>query len=200
VLAAARANGIEESWLSAAQKSPVYKFVKQWKLALPLHPEFRTLAMMYYIPPLSPIVSIVEEQRLKLDVQTDDGGFELFDRLEAARLPVRYLANLFAAGNEAPVRTALRKLLTVRTYMRRKNIEGVVDGAEDGEIGALLSGAGTDAAEVEAIYRLTALPTLAERFAIPQYHREQSIEALQDPLARKGDTGFGYIQPPKRGG
>ncbi|MEZ5068816.1 MAG: hypothetical protein R2847_10175 [Bacteroidia bacterium] len=36
-------NGIAESTIEAAQKSPVYKFVKVWKLALPLHPEFRTL-------------------------------------------------------------------------------------------------------------------------------------------------------------
>jgi nitrate reductase beta subunit len=26
-----------------------------WKLALPLHPEYRTLPMVWYVPPLSPI-------------------------------------------------------------------------------------------------------------------------------------------------
>jgi nitrate reductase beta subunit len=52
---------------------------------------------------------------------------------------------------------------------------------------------------VEAIYRLTALATLAERFVIPKYHREMALEAWTDPLSRKGDAGFGYVQPPKRG-
>ena len=53
---------------SAAQNSPAYKFVVQWGLALPLHPEYRTMAMMYYVPPLSPVVSVVEEELFKLEV------------------------------------------------------------------------------------------------------------------------------------
>ena len=43
VIAAAKANGIADSTIEAAQYSPTYKFVKEWNLALPLHPEFRTL-------------------------------------------------------------------------------------------------------------------------------------------------------------
>ena len=35
--------------------SPVYKMAVQWKVALPLHPEYRTLPMVWYVPPLSPI-------------------------------------------------------------------------------------------------------------------------------------------------
>ena len=46
---------------------------------------------------------------------------------------------------------------------------------------------------------LTTLPTLSERFVIPQYHRETAVEAWKDPLAHKGETGFGYIQAPARG-
>ena len=195
VLAAARENGIEESWMSAAQNSPAYKFIREWRLALPLHPEYRTMSMMYYIPPLSPVVSIIEEDLLKLDINPAMQDFELFDRLDAARMPVQYLANLFSAGNEAPVRLALRKMLAVRTYMRRKT----VDGAVDEKTLALLAQAGTNASEVEAIYRLTALATLAERFVIPKYHREMALEAWTDPLSRKGDAGFGYVHAPKRG-
>jgi nitrate reductase beta subunit len=195
VLAAARANGIEESWISAAQKSPAYKFVVQWGLALPLHPEYRTMAMMYYMPPLSPVVSVIEEELFKLEVSPTERDFALFDHIEKARLPVQYLASMFAAGNEAPVRYALRKMLAVRTYMRRKTVEGAIDERTL----ALLSEAGTSVEEAEAIYRLTTLPTLEERFVIPQYHREMAVEAWADPLARKGDTGFGYVQAPARG-
>jgi nitrate reductase beta subunit len=195
VISGARANGIEDSWISAAQNSPAYKFVKQWGLALPLHPEYRTMAMMYYIPPLSPVVSVIEEDLVKLDLDPDRRDFELFDRLDAARLPVKYLANLFTAGNEILIRGILRKLLAVRTYMRRKT----VDGAVDEKTLEMLTEAGTNAEEVEAIYKLTTLPTTAERFAIPQYHRETAIEAWKDPLAYKGDSGFGFVQPPVRG-
>ena len=79
--------------------------------------------------------------------------------------------------------------------MRRKS----VDGGVDDKTLALLTEAGTSAAEVEAIYRLTTLPKLSERFVIPQYHRETAIESWTDPLERKGDAGFGSIQPPSRG-
>jgi nitrate reductase / nitrite oxidoreductase, beta subunit len=31
-----------------------------WKIAFPLHPEYRTLPMVWYIPPLSPIQNAAE--------------------------------------------------------------------------------------------------------------------------------------------
>ena len=57
VVAAARANGIPDEVIDAAQRSPVYRFVKEWKLALPLHPEYRTLPMLFYVPPLLPAMA-----------------------------------------------------------------------------------------------------------------------------------------------
>ncbi|HVP21362.1 MAG TPA: nitrate reductase subunit beta [Anaerolineaceae bacterium] len=195
VIAGARQNGIEDSWISAAQNSPVYRFFKQWRLALPLHPEYRTMAMMYYIPPLSPVVSMMENELYKLDITPEVSDFELFDRLDAARLPVHYLANLFSAGNEAIIREILRKLLAVRSAMRQKSIEGKVGD----KVSNMLKLAGISLEEAEAVYRLTTLPNLSERFVIPQYHREGAIESWVDPLTRKGEAGFGYIQPPRRG-
>lgn len=200
VLAGARANGIEESWISAAQTSPIYKFVKEWGLALPLRPEFRTMPMMFYVPPLSPVISVIEDDLYKLDVgsgtdSSEGRYFELFDRLDAARMPIEYLASLLSAGNVAPVRAALRKMLAVRTYKRRMSLEGTVDQ----ETLDMLSGAGTSVEEAEAIYLLTSLPTVRERFVIPKYHRELSVEAWTDPMTRRGEMGFGYVQPPKRG-
>ena len=38
-----------------------------WKLALPLHPEFRTLPMVWYVPPTSPLVSGGVEDAKGLD-------------------------------------------------------------------------------------------------------------------------------------
>jgi len=195
VITAARANGIEDSWLNAAQNSPAYRFVKEWGLALPLRPEFRTMAMMYYIPPLSPVVSTIERDLFKLDISEEIQDFELFDRLEAARLPIKYLANLFTAGDEAIIRSILHKLLAVRTYMRQKTVAGVIDE----KTLMLLAEAGTTVQEVEAIYQLTTLSSYEERFVIPEYHREIAVEAWQDPQVHKGSTGFGYVQNPRRG-
>ena len=53
--------------------------------------------------------------------------------------------------------------------------------------------------EGEAIYKMTTLPTMEERFVLPPYHREMAIEELNDPLVHKGAVGVGYIDPPRRG-
>ena len=195
VIQAAHESGISEDWIQSAQSSPAYKFVKVWKLALPLHPEYRTMAMMFYIPPLSPVVSVIEQDLVRLDLTEGEHEFELFHRLYAARLPLRYLANLFSAGNEELVRAALIKMLAVRTYMRRKSVEGAVDEATL----KLIEAAGTTSAEAEAIYKLTTQATVEQRFVLPPYHREMSVEAWKDPLVHKGETGIGYLQVPTRG-
>ena len=56
----ARRDGIPEDWLDAAVRSPVWKLAMDWRIALPLHPEYRTMPMVWYIPPLSPVMSLVE--------------------------------------------------------------------------------------------------------------------------------------------
>ena len=57
VIAQAQLDGIPDKWMEAARNSPVYKMAVQWKVALPLHPEYRTLPMVWYVPPLSPITA-----------------------------------------------------------------------------------------------------------------------------------------------
>ncbi|MFQ5808739.1 MAG: nitrate reductase subunit beta, partial [Armatimonadota bacterium] len=68
VIEAARANGIDEDAVKCVQRSPVYQYVKRWRLALPLHAEFRTLPMLFYVPPLQPVMATVQ-----------DGIYESFD-------------------------------------------------------------------------------------------------------------------------
>jgi nitrate reductase beta subunit len=34
----------------------VYALINRYRVALPLHPEYRTMPMVWYIPPLSPVV------------------------------------------------------------------------------------------------------------------------------------------------
>ena len=195
VIAEARANGIMDDWIDSAQNSPIYKFVKVWKIALPLHPEYRTMAMMFYIPPLSPVMSTMENAAIRLDISDELQDFDLLERLDAARIPVKYLANLFSAGNEQVIEDILRKMYAVRLYMRRKTVEKNIDEATL----EVLQKVGSDPEEAEAIYKLTTQPHIHERFVMPPYHREQSIETLNDPLAHKGETGIGYLQPPRRG-
>ncbi len=101
VIAQARADGVPEAWLTAARNSPVYKMAVDWRVALPLHPEYRTLPMVWYIPPLSPVQARVEAGAINWKGAIPD--------VASLRIPLKYLANLFTAGDEAPVAGALER-------------------------------------------------------------------------------------------
>jgi nitrate reductase beta subunit len=188
VIEAARQAGIHDSVLEAAAKSPVYRFVKEWKMALPLHIEYRTLPMLFYVPPLLPVLGNTEAGAY--DTTTKD----FFGALDQARLPIEYLARLFAAGNVGQLRGALKKMMAVR-YHRRQQTVGDLQAAE---VDAILAEAGLSQAEADEIYRLTSLPTFEERFVIPPAHREEAIAALADPLEFKGSSGMGFRQQVRR--
>jgi nitrate reductase beta subunit len=141
------------------------------------------------------VVSTIEHGLVRLDVGDDEVDFEMFYNLDKARLPIQYLANLFSGGNEDLIRNILRKMLAVRILKRRQSVEGEVDEQTE----RILAFAGTDLEEAEAMYRLTTIPTLKDRFVLPPYHREMAIEAWEDPLDHKGETGLGYVQIPIRG-
>lgn len=189
VIAAARANGIHDSVIESAQRSPVYKFVKEWKIALPPHIEFRTLPMLFYVPPMAPVMASREDGSVRN--MSDD----LFHDIDDARVPMQFLANLFGAGHEGKVRYALRKQKAVRWYRRAVTVGDVsMEVAE-----RMLAEADSSVEEAEAIYRLTSLCTFDDRFVIPPMHREEAIEMLADPLEHKQSTGFGFLTGPKRG-
>ncbi|MCC6731152.1 MAG: nitrate reductase subunit beta [Chthonomonadales bacterium] len=190
VIAGARANGLNADSIEACQASPVYRYVKLWKIALPLHPEFRTMPMLFYVPPLMPVMASVENGTY------DSSKAGLFGSVEELRLPVDYLASLFTAGNGGKVRYALKKQLAVRTY-RRMRTAGDVDPAT---VEAMATEVEADMEQLEAIYRLTSLPTQNERYVIPPSHREEAEQMLrEDVLSAKGEAGFGSLQGPRRG-
>ena len=189
VVAGAKANGIPDEVIDTARRSPVYKFVKEWGLALPLHVEHRTLPMLFYVPPLLPMMARLGDGIY--DTSTD----EFLGSLDTYRLPLKYMASLFGAGNEAPVRYALRKQLATRMY-RRQVTTGDLDEAK---VSQVLSEADTNVEEAEAMYRLTALASYEDRFVIPPMHREEALEMLDDPADTKGFAGLGFRDPPARG-
>jgi nitrate reductase beta subunit len=189
VIAAARASGIHDSVIESAQKSPVYKFVKVWKIALPPHIEFRTLPMLFYVPPMAPVMSSRQDGAVK-NVSDD-----LFHDIDDARVPMKFLANMFGAGHEGMVRYALRKQKAVRWHRRALTVGDVEASVAD----RMLREADCTREEAEAIYRLTSLCTFDERFVIPPMHREEAIEMLDDPQTHKQNAGFGFLTGPKRG-
>jgi nitrate reductase beta subunit len=170
---AARKEGIAENWITAAQRSPVYMMAMQWKVALPLHPEYRTLPMVWYVPPLSPIQSAVEAGHVGMDGEIPD--------LKSLRIPLRYLANLLTAGDEKPIVRALERMIAMRSYKRSEHVDGVEDLA-------VLEQVGLTKNQVEEMYRYMALADYEDRFVIPTSHRAYAENAYDV----KGGCGFTF--------
>ncbi|MGZ4968561.1 MAG: nitrate reductase subunit beta [Methylobacter sp.] len=176
VIAEARAAGIPESWLTAAQESPVYKMAIDWKVAFPLHPEFRTLPMVWYVPPLSPIQSAAESDQIGMDGDIPD--------VRSLRIPVQYLANLLTAGKEEPVVLGLERMLAMRAYMRSLSVDGVVNTE-------VLERVGLSRLQVEDMYRYMAIANYEDRFVIPTSHREYASSTF-DAYGEQGGCGFSF--------
>ncbi len=169
----ARAAGIPEEWIDAAARSPVYQLAVRWKIAFPLHPEYRTLPMVWYCPPLSPIQSAAGSGWIGSENGVPD--------VREMRIPVRYLANLLAAGDEEAVVRALERMLAMRAFLRGRDLDGRGDPA-------LLERVGLDEAEVEAMYRLLALASHEDRFVVPTAHPELAEDAYE----LRGTCGFAF--------
>ncbi len=189
VIHEAKKAGIPESTMQAARKSPVWKFVKEWGLALPLHPEFRTLPNLFYVLPLLPALGVVRNNIYNTTSES------LWNIIEGSRLPMKYLANLFSAGEVDIVRNTLKKLMAVRIHRRAVTVGDI----SSEEAGNALRDAGLTADSADAIFRLTSLAYFGDRFVIPPAHREEAIETIEETQLRKANTGFGFINKPERG-
>ena len=166
-------DGVPQNWLDAAKKSPVYKMAMDWKIALPLHPEYRTLPMVWYVPPLSPITGAVEAGYVGVNGHIPD--------VRQLRIPIQYLANMLTAGDEAPVVAALEKMLAMRAWQRDKHVNGT-------ENHAALNQAGISASQVEDMYQIMAIANYEDRFVIPTTHREYA----ENTFEMKGSCGFTF--------
>jgi nitrate reductase / nitrite oxidoreductase, beta subunit len=187
VIAAAERADIPRDWTEAAQRSPVYALINTYKVALPLHPEYRTMPMVWYIPPLSPVVDVVRDT----GYDAEDRG-NLFAAIDALRIPVDYLAGLFTAGDPEPVNGVLRRLAAMRSYMRDLNLDNEPDESIPAAVG--MSGE-----QIYDMYRLLALAKYDERYVIPPAHAERAHQleelATECSLDYEGGPGMGGSGP-----
>ena len=173
VIRQARLDGIPDNWLEAAKNSPVYKMAVDWKVALPLHPEYRTLPMVWYVPPLSPITSAANAGHVGVNGEIPD--------VSALRIPVQYLANLLTAGDTGPVVRALERMLAMRAYQRGVHVDKVQNMA-------VLQQTGLTVHDVEDMYHVMAIANYEDRFVIPTTHREYA----EDAFDVRGGCGFSF--------
>jgi nitrate reductase / nitrite oxidoreductase, beta subunit len=185
---AAEASGVPRDWIDAAQRSPVWALISKYEVALPLHPEYRTMPMVWYIPPLSPVVDALRDSG-----HDAESSGNLFGAIDALRIPIEYLAALFTAGDPVPVRDALARLAAMRAYMRDVNL-GQDTRPE------IADAVGMTGSEIEQMYRLLALAKYDERYVIPTVHSELhdragELEELACSLDYEGGPGMGGSGP-----
>lgn len=170
IIEKAREQGITEAFIKAAQISPVYKMMKQWKIAFPLHPEYRTLPMVWYIPPMSPVLQQTEVK---------DNFFAAVDEM---RIPINYISKMMTAGNEDLIRISLARLLAMRQYMRERTVEGNENPSIPEELGLSKE-------DYEDMYRYIAIANYKDRFVIPTApHKAEEV----DLAGLRAGLGFSY--------
>ncbi len=182
VIAAARQQGIAEDWLDAARRSPVYALAKTYRVALPLHPEYRTMPMVWYVPPLSPVVDLLREQ----GHDAEDRG-NLFGAIEALRIPVEYLAELFTAGDTEIVTNVLRRLAAMRAYLRDITLGRTPDES-------IPAAVGMTGRVMYEMYRLMAIAKYDDRYVIPKSHEEEGHQLEEIGCSLDYDEGPGMYE------
>ncbi|MCY8335538.1 nitrate reductase subunit beta, partial [Bacillus spizizenii] len=175
----AKEQGIPAEWIEAAQQSPIYKMIIDWKIALPLHPEYRTLPMVWYIPPLSPIMNLFEGKGSQQSAE------DIFPAIDQMRIPIDYLAQLLTAGDTDHIRSTLKKMSVMRQYMRAVQTNKSIDPA-------LISSVGLTEQQIKDMYRLLAIAKYDDRFVIPSSHREE----VSDLYAEQGSCGLSFSGGP----
>lgn len=170
VIEAAMKENIPHAWIEAAQNSPIWDLIARYEVALPLHPEYRTLPMVWYIPPLSPVVD-------RVTATGNDGEDHkiLLTAISTMRIPLDYLAGLFTAGDTVPVEKVLRKLAAMRSYMR--DISLGRDANEE-----IPAAVGLTGAEIKNLYHLLGVAKYDDRYVIPTASPEtpRGIASLPD--------------------
>ncbi|GGB59516.1 nitrate reductase beta chain [Lentibacillus populi] len=179
IIAEAKKQGIPADWIEAAQQSPIYKMIMDWEIALPLHPEYRTMPMVWYIPPLSPIMNVIEGKGSTAETE------DIFPAIDQMRIPIEYLANLLTAGDTEQIRVVLKKMAVMRNYMRAKQT-GKSFNTD------LIEQFGLTEPEIESMFRLLAIAKYTDRFVIPKSHKEMA----EDAYSEQGACGLDFAGGP----
>jgi nitrate reductase beta subunit len=140
------------------------------------------MPMVWYVPPLSPVVDVLAAQ----GHDAEDRG-TLFGAIEALRIPVEYLAELFTAGRTDIVTGVLRKLAAMRAYMRDVTL------GRDGDP-SIPASVGMTEESLYEMYRLMAIAKYAERYVIPTAHVERAHELEELGCSLDYDEGPGMYE------
>jgi nitrate reductase beta subunit len=174
--------GIPADWVTAAQRSPVWALINRFEVALPLHPEYRTMPMVWYIPPLSRSSTAHRDRARRRGPR---------GACSAPSTPMRIRSSTSPSCSPQgtipkPVRDVLRRLAAMRSYMRDINL-----GRDPDE--RIAAAVGMTGESVYDMFRLLAIAKYEERYVIPTAHAEQAhkLEELATDCSLDYDGGPG---------
>ncbi len=153
------------AWLEAARQSPIWKMAMEWKVAFPLHPEYRTLPMVWYVPPLSPITAAAEAGKI--------GHRRRHAGCAVAAHPAEISRQSADRGRGgAGCGRARADAGDARLYARQ-------DGGRRASTRPSPGGSGSPAQQIEEMYHIMAIANYEDRFVIPTSHREVDEDAYE---------------------
>jgi nitrate reductase beta subunit len=143
------------------------------------------MPMVWYIPPLSPVVDVLRDTGHDAEAPGN-----LFGAIDALRIPIGYLAELFTAGDPEPVRAVLRRLAAMRAYQRGINLG-------EGPDESVAAAVGMTGPQMEDMYRLLAIAKYEQRYVIPAAHAETAagLEELATGCSLDYEGGPGMQGP-----
>lgn len=140
------------------------------------------MPMVWYVPPLSPVVDLLREQGH--DAEAAD---TLFGAIDALRIPIEYLAELFTAGDTEQIELVLRRLAAMRAYMRDVTLGRETDPS-------IPEAVGMSEESLYAMYRLMAIAKYDDRYVIPKAHVEDAHRLEEIGCSLDYDEGPGMYE------
>ena len=172
--------GHPADWIEAARRSPVYALAVRHRVALPLHPEYRTLPMVWYIPPLSPVADVVHA-----------AGYDAPTRIRCSPPSTRCASRSSTWPTCSPPATPRPSGWCCASSPRSAPSSAP---ASSGSSRTRTCPPRSDASldELDDLYRLLAIAKYDDRYVIPPAHAE-------DAGAADGPARAAVLQPRHRG-
>ena len=122
MVAAARKNGISEEFIESAQKLAGVQIRDGVEARAAAAHRIPHDADVVLRPAAAAGDGQVRQRHLRTHARTN-----FFTSLDEARLPIKYLASLFSAGNEQVVEAVMKKLMAVRYYKRWQSVRDMAE-------------------------------------------------------------------------
>ncbi len=159
------------------------RWPRHYQVALPLHPEYRTMPMVWYVPPLSPVVDLLSEQ----GHDAEDSGQPVRRDRRAAHPGRATSPSCSPPATPTSSPGCCSKLAAMRSYMRGVTLGTAKPDAD------LAAAVGMTPEAMYEMYRLLAIAKYDDRYVIPKAHASR-LTTWRRWAARWTSRGAGHVR------